>query len=591
MHQGRRHLLHLFVVKILPRHCSAINNFWIHWIGRGVIALSARCHWPPVHKIQRPPIASASRRSRAAVLLCPIHPIWKPIVRRHVIKLSGRLVVPGAPRLPAVPRHDYALIASQNHSLRVVRVYPQLVIIVAARRTLNCRKCFSAVPRSVHRRIRHIHHIRILRIHAHFAEVPAASPNPRIFRNALPVFPAVVRAVQPTLFRIGDQINPLRIAPRKRDSHPSQLFRRQPVSRQLLPMLPAILRTIEARPRPLRRWIDAPRRPPRLQQSCEHDLWIPRLHSQIDRPRIFVLEQHLLPRLPAIVRTKNSALLIRSISMSQRCHKNFLRVFGVHQNLRNLPRILQPDVLPRFSSVRRFIHPVPGRNARAHVRLARSHVNYVRIRRRHPNRPDRSDRLCVKYRIPGSPRVVRLPNTPIHRPEVVDVCLTGHSRDRQRPPRAERPDHPPVHSAKPLLVETLRPAPQRRLRRVHTHDHNSRKQQWQGTPQVIHVWSPDEKEYWIELRSITAARLPRSSLVAQCRIRRCSRGNHRSPQRFSRPIKTESAGDDNPPKRHSVHPENCFTPALHHRQAHQQEWKNSRHYRTGQPAGHPEPAL
>src|SRR6185437_11212493 len=116
---------------------SAVNNSRMYWIGGGVIALSARFHWPPVHKIQRPPIAPARCRRRAAVLLRSVNPIWKLVVRRYVIKLPCRLVVPGAPCLPAIPRHDHALIASQNHSLRAVRVYPQLVIIVAARRALN----------------------------------------------------------------------------------------------------------------------------------------------------------------------------------------------------------------------------------------------------------------------------------------------------------------------------------------------------------------------------------------------------------------------------------------------------------------------
>src|SRR5208282_4034525 len=110
----------------------------------------------PIVKIQRTIHAAAGCRRRAAILLCPIHPIWKTIVSGDVIKLPSRLVVPGTPRLSAVARDNHALIASQHHALRIVWIDPQLVIVIAAWRALNRRPRFSAIARTIRRSIGHV---------------------------------------------------------------------------------------------------------------------------------------------------------------------------------------------------------------------------------------------------------------------------------------------------------------------------------------------------------------------------------------------------------------------------------------------------
>jgi hypothetical protein len=76
-------------------------------------------------------------------------------------------------------------------------------------------------------------------------EIPAARPNSPVARKTLPVFAAVIRAIQPALFRINDQINPLRVARRERDADAPELLGRQPVPRDFFPMISAVIGAIE----------------------------------------------------------------------------------------------------------------------------------------------------------------------------------------------------------------------------------------------------------------------------------------------------------------------------------------------------------
>ena len=106
-------------------------------IGRGVAGFAAGAQRLPV--AHRDPGETAARwhADRAAVLLRAGHPVRKAIVGGDVIDLRGRLVVPRAPGRGAVHADDRALIAAENHPVRIVRIDPELVIIVAAGRAFD----------------------------------------------------------------------------------------------------------------------------------------------------------------------------------------------------------------------------------------------------------------------------------------------------------------------------------------------------------------------------------------------------------------------------------------------------------------------
>src|SRR2546423_872196 len=90
-------------------------------------------------------IAATADAGRTALLLSATDSIWKSIVRADVIKLRRWLVVPTAPGLPTIDGDDCALIAAQQNDVRVVRIDPDVLIIVAARRAAQSRPSLAAI--------------------------------------------------------------------------------------------------------------------------------------------------------------------------------------------------------------------------------------------------------------------------------------------------------------------------------------------------------------------------------------------------------------------------------------------------------------
>src|SRR5437763_2345291 len=111
--------------------------------------------------------AARRRADSAAVLLRASEPVRKAMVGSNVIKLRSRLVVPGAPGCCAVDAHDRALVTGDNHSLWIVRIDPELVIVVTTRRALDGCPLFTGIGRTIDRRVHHINDVRVLWIDSH----------------------------------------------------------------------------------------------------------------------------------------------------------------------------------------------------------------------------------------------------------------------------------------------------------------------------------------------------------------------------------------------------------------------------------------
>ena len=169
---------------------------------------------------------AAARRNtdRAAVLLWSRYPIREAIIRRDVIKLHGRLVVPGTPGLCAVHGHNRALIAADDHAVWIVGINPELMIIVAAGRAFDRRPLLAAISRSIDGRVRHVNSISVLRVGGDFLEVPTAVPQSLIAGQPGPGCARIFRAKDAALLRIDGDINPIVVNRRDRDANPSAAF-------------------------------------------------------------------------------------------------------------------------------------------------------------------------------------------------------------------------------------------------------------------------------------------------------------------------------------------------------------------------------
>ena len=132
----------------------------------------------PVAKSDLPIAPAAGHTRGAALLLASIDPIRKLIVGDYVIELRGRLVIPGAICPSSIDCDDGALIAREKNNVRVVRVDPYRVIVVAARCASHRGKAVTCIGGSISRRVARIHDIPILRMGLHFGKVASTTPDP-----------------------------------------------------------------------------------------------------------------------------------------------------------------------------------------------------------------------------------------------------------------------------------------------------------------------------------------------------------------------------------------------------------------------------
>src|SRR5262249_38280625 len=133
LHRHRKNVLRLTGPAIESRQFTADDDVWIKRISND-ITIFLRRNGTPVAKRDLAFIAAAFDYDRTAFLLPAVKPIGKRVIRADMIQLRCRLVIPRAPALAAVHSDDRALIRAEQNDLRIVRIDPNILIIVATGR-------------------------------------------------------------------------------------------------------------------------------------------------------------------------------------------------------------------------------------------------------------------------------------------------------------------------------------------------------------------------------------------------------------------------------------------------------------------------
>ena len=138
------------------------------------------------------------------------------MIRCDPVEFSGWLVVPGAPRFPAVQADRRSLVHSQHDSLCIRRIDPHRVVVVASRRAFDGGERMPAVIRTVQVLRRNKNNIGVLRIHENLAHIPIPV-DPLVFGGPFPRRSRVVRPEQPAffLFRLHNYIHALSVVSRR----------------------------------------------------------------------------------------------------------------------------------------------------------------------------------------------------------------------------------------------------------------------------------------------------------------------------------------------------------------------------------------
>jgi hypothetical protein len=311
------------------------------------------------------------------------------------------------------------------------------------------QRCKGApsVDRFHDRRIHDIDHVGVLRIGGDIHVVPRPRLDEAVLAQQPPRLPRIVTAEQPTLLRLHDGIQPIRIGRRYRHADLAHQLRqalRQPSPR---------VATVRRLPDPTAGTATAhlPRQPLVIPERSVENPRIRRIHREVigAARRVRALE-HQRPRFPAITRAVDPTLSrpLPAITLNGRVYE--IRIGRMHAHLRNLARALEPDPRERPASVRAAEHSIAVRRRLAtHRILAGADIDDVRIRFRHRDGADRPVHARATRSIgdhaPRVSRILRLPHATARIADVVRIGLRRHAGHRIRPAATEGSDVPPLH--------------------------------------------------------------------------------------------------------------------------------------------------
>src|SRR5580658_93055 len=313
-----------------------------------------------------------------------------------MIKLCCWLVIPRAPRLSTVDGYKRALIANQQHNVRIIGIDPHVLIVVAARSSAKTRPRFSTVHRLHGYCARAIDDVWIFRVNSWHRQVASADApsGPGIGGDALPVFTCIIGTINPNIgalttfaTRTGHRgEEPAGLARRNREIHLDDALG-QPI-RQRFPGLPSVRRFKKSSTRPVVLISVFPRTEPQLPKPRINYIWIRGIDLHVRAANVFTFGKHPLPILPAVRRQINSALFIRSIRMTKRRCKNAVRVARIDGERRNSLTIAKTEMRPRFAPIAGFVNSVTNGEIGPRQPFTARNINDVGVRRSHGDGAD-----------------------------------------------------------------------------------------------------------------------------------------------------------------------------------------------------------
>ena len=335
----------------------------------------------PVAEVHLPVGAAARHARRARFLLPAADAIGPRVVGGDVIELRGRLIVPRTPRVAAVHGDERPLIGHEEHDLRIARVDPQALVVVAAGGAADGRPVLPAVGRLPGLHVRGVGDVGIGRIDRDRREIGGASPHPVIGVRARPVLAGVVRAVDPAgAAGIDRRVQPVGVARCNRDPDATQSVRRK--CRETLGELPprraAVGGLVEPGSRPLK---DAvfPRGLSRFPEHGVDRVRVVRRELQVRATRVLVLGEHLFKRQAAVRGAVDPSLGVRSIGVAEDRDKQPLGVPRIDDDARDLLPVAEAEVRPGRAGVRGLVDAVAGGEVGALQSFAGADVDDVRV--------------------------------------------------------------------------------------------------------------------------------------------------------------------------------------------------------------------
>ncbi len=316
---------------------------------------------------------------------------------------------------------------ADDHPVGELRVDPHVVVVAPRPAPLDRHAAVQALR--VTRR-HEVHLVRVVRLHGHARVVERTLRERVVGVDHVPRRAAVVRAPEHPLVvlerlvlavRVGldERVHAVRVGGAHGQADLPHRAAREAVPLQAHPGVAAVRGLPEAAARATA--LAPPRPDAHLPRGREEDARIGGVHGEVDGAGVLVDEEDALPRLPAVPRPVDAALLLGSVQVAERRHEHHVRVTRVDDDAPDPPDLLEPHVSPRLAAVRRAVDPVADRDVRADERLPGSGPEDVGVGGRERERADRHGILVVEDRAPGHAAVLALEHPARGAADVVDV--------------------------------------------------------------------------------------------------------------------------------------------------------------------------
>ncbi len=404
---------------------------------------------PPAQRIRRP-------TTRSSILAVSVQVVRHLRISEDVVHLRDREQRPIP--VPSAIRGDlHALVVADDHPVGQQRIDPHVVIVPTPER----REREAAVERFAMGGGHEMHFVCIVRGYRHPRVVERALGERVVCIDHAPGATAVVGAPQRALmlverleFRIGarldERVHPVRVIGRYTEPDPTHHAVRKAVPFEAGPVVPAVAAHPQSALRPAA--LTTPGPDLHLPSGRIKDPRIGWIHHDVDRPRIDTRGEHLLPRLAAVLRAVEAALLLRPVQVTGRRHEDDVGIRRMDRDASDPAAQRQAHVPPVLAAVGRAIHAVADRYVAPDERLAGPGPNHVGVGGRDRERADRLRLLIVEDRPPSVATVFTLEHASGRRTEVVDIRV-ARLPDHRAHAVADRPHVSEVGAGEEVVRE------------------------------------------------------------------------------------------------------------------------------------------
>src|SRR5438477_1754373 len=246
-----------------------------------------------------------------------------------------------------------------------------------------------------------------------------------IFVDQSPVCAAIIAPVKAAFLRFDQCVNDIGVRAGNGDADAAERALGDAVAFDALPGGAVVVRTIEAVL--VAAAVEHPGRAVAFPHRGEENVWILRIENDVDAAGAVIEVENFLPGLAAIASAENAAVGIFSVGVAKSSDEGDIGIGGMDDDLADVTRVFQADIVPGFAAVVRTVDAVAKGNVAANTSFAGADIDDVGIGFRNRDAADGGSGLLVEKRIPGNAAVSGFPNAAGNRAEIIRVRLARHS--------------------------------------------------------------------------------------------------------------------------------------------------------------------